>query len=52
MPAPVCPLPFADYPTVLLAHGSGGRLIYQLLEQLILPALGVTAHYTTTPCCH
>ncbi len=40
MPDLACPLPIADYPTVLLAHGSGGRLMHQLLEQLILPALG------------
>ncbi|MDD3650905.1 hydrogenase expression/formation protein HypE [Immundisolibacter sp.] len=37
---PACPLPFTDYPAVLLAHGAGGRLMHQLLEQLVLPALG------------
>lgn len=37
---PACPLPLTDYPAVLLAHGAGGRLMHQLLEQLIRPALG------------
>jgi phosphatidylserine decarboxylase len=37
---PACPLPLTDYPAVLLAHGAGGRLMHQLLEQLIWPALG------------
>lgn len=32
-----CPMPIADYPHVLLAHGSGGRLMHQLLEKLVLP---------------
>jgi hydrogenase expression/formation protein HypE len=33
-----CPLPIADYPNVLLAHGGGGRLMQQLLDTLFLPA--------------
>jgi hydrogenase expression/formation protein HypE len=33
-----CPLPIADYPNVLLAHGGGGRLMQQLLDKLFLPA--------------
>ena len=34
-----CPLPQDDYPTVQLAHGGGGRLMRQLLDELILPTL-------------
>ncbi len=33
-----CPVPLADYPTVTLAHGGGGKLMHQLLEKMILPA--------------
>ena len=33
-----CPIPISDYPNVLLAHGSGGRLMHQLLEKLVVPA--------------
>jgi hydrogenase expression/formation protein HypE len=33
-----CPLPLADYPNVLLAHGGGGRLMNQLIEKLFLPS--------------
>lgn len=35
-----CPLPIQQYPTVLLAHGGGGRLMYQLIEQMFLSAFG------------
>lgn len=35
---PACPLPIADYPQVLLAHGGGGRLMHELLERMIFPA--------------
>jgi hydrogenase expression/formation protein HypE len=35
---PSCPIPFADYPNVLMAHGGGGRLTAQLIEKLFLPA--------------
>jgi hydrogenase expression/formation protein HypE len=34
-----CPLPIQDYPQVLLAHGGGGKLMHQLIEKLISPAL-------------
>lgn len=37
-----CPLPLQDYPVVLLAHGGGGRLMQHLLDDLILPTLGVS----------
>jgi hydrogenase expression/formation protein HypE len=36
-----CPLPFGDYERVVLGHGSGGRLSRDLLEQVLLPALGL-----------
>jgi hydrogenase expression/formation protein HypE len=29
-----CPLPIQQYPHVLLAHGGGGKLMHQLLEQV------------------
>jgi hydrogenase expression/formation protein HypE len=29
-----CPLPIAQYPQVLMAHGGGGRLMHQLLENV------------------
>jgi hydrogenase expression/formation protein HypE len=37
---PSCPLPIADYPTVVLAHGGGGRLSKQLIDTLFLGAYG------------
>jgi hydrogenase expression/formation protein HypE len=33
-----CPVPLQNYPNILLAHGGGGKLMHQLLEQIILPA--------------
>lgn len=36
--------PFAGYERVLLAHGSGGDLSHELLEQVLLPALGLWGH--------
>jgi hydrogenase expression/formation protein HypE len=33
-----CPVPIADYPRVLLAHGGGGRLMGQLIERMFLAA--------------
>jgi len=33
-----CPIPISDYPTVLLAHGGGGRLTHMLIDRLFLPA--------------
>lgn len=29
-----CPIPISEYPTILLAHGGGGRLMQQLIEKL------------------
>lgn len=33
-----CPLPRNDYPQVLLAHGGGGRLMHQLIDQVFVRA--------------
>jgi hydrogenase expression/formation protein HypE len=33
-----CPAPITNYPHVLLAHGGGGKLMHQLIEQIIVPA--------------
>ncbi len=33
-----CPIPISEYPNVLLAHGSGGKLMHNLLAKLVLPA--------------
>jgi hydrogenase expression/formation protein HypE len=41
MPDPfslTCPVPIGSYPTVLLAHGGGGRLMHQLIAQVFAPA--------------
>jgi hydrogenase expression/formation protein HypE len=38
--APQCPLPLQDYPQVLLAHGGGGTLMRQLIEQVFAAAFG------------
>jgi len=32
-----CPIPLTDHQTIQLAHGGGGRLMHQLIEQLFLP---------------
>ncbi len=39
-PAFSCPIPIERYPEVLLAHGGGGKLTHQLIEQVFLPAFG------------
>jgi hydrogenase expression/formation protein HypE len=33
-----CPLPILDHKTIVLGHGSGGRLTQQLIQKMILPA--------------
>ncbi|WP_353260308.1 hydrogenase expression/formation protein HypE [Prochlorothrix hollandica] len=38
-----CPLPVQRYPQVLLAHGGGGKLMHQLIQELFLPAFGSAA---------
>lgn len=32
-----CPIPIQQYPQVLLAHGGGGKLMHQLIEQIFVP---------------
>jgi hydrogenase expression/formation protein HypE len=39
-PVPSCPIPIQQYPQILLAHGGGGRLMHQLIEQMFVPAFG------------
>ena len=36
--SPSCPIPQSDYARILLAHGGGGRLMHQLIEEVIVPA--------------
>src|SRR6516165_5192096 len=33
-----CPLPLADYPTIVMGHGGGGKLGSELVEHLFVPA--------------
>ena len=33
-----CPLPLQEFSQILLAHGGGGRLTQDLIDQLFLPA--------------
>jgi len=33
----ICPLPMSDYPEIVLAHGSGGKLSQQLMQRVVLP---------------
>ncbi len=33
-----CPIPLDQYPQVLLAHGGGGKLMHQLINQMFAPA--------------
>ncbi|MBM4166589.1 MAG: hydrogenase expression/formation protein HypE [Ignavibacteria bacterium] len=32
-----CPIPISDYPSVLLSHGSGGKLTQQLIQKIFFP---------------
>jgi hydrogenase expression/formation protein HypE len=32
-----CPIPKSEYENILLAHGSGGKLTHQLIEEMFLP---------------
>lgn len=38
-----CPIPLQTYSHVLLAHGGGGKLMHQLIEQLFLQAFGTAS---------
>src|ERR1017187_5293052 len=31
---PACPIPISQYPHILMAHGGGGKLMHQLLEDV------------------
>ena len=33
-----CPIPSYDYPSILLAHGGGGRLMHDLIEKIFVAA--------------
>src|SRR6516225_7959894 len=33
-----CPAPILDHKTIVLGHGSGGKLSHQLVQKMILPA--------------
>ncbi len=33
-----CPIPIQQYPTVVMAHGGGGRLMHQLIEKMFIAA--------------
>jgi hydrogenase expression/formation protein HypE len=33
-----CPAPILDHKTIVLGHGSGGRLSHQLMQKVVLPA--------------
>jgi hydrogenase expression/formation protein HypE len=33
-----CPIPLDRYPQILLAHGGGGKLMHQLIDQMFAPA--------------
>ncbi|WP_327672884.1 MULTISPECIES: hydrogenase expression/formation protein HypE [unclassified Streptomyces] len=35
-----CPKPHTDHDALLLGHGAGGRLTAELLDELVIPALG------------
>lgn len=35
-----CPNPHTDHDALLLGHGAGGRLTAELLDELVIPALG------------
>ena len=35
---PACPIPIAQYPLVLLAHGGGGKLMHNLIGKMFLTA--------------
>ena len=37
---PTCPIPFHQYPKILLSHGGGGRLMHQLIEEIFLASFG------------
>lgn len=40
----VCPIPKSQYSQILLAHGGGGKLMQQLINQMFAPAFGIYPH--------
>ena len=38
---PSCPIPLSHHATVQMAHGSGGRLMRQLIEEMFLPTFRI-----------
>lgn len=38
-----CPIPIHQYPTVLLAHGGGGKLMHQLIEEMFVSTFNNSA---------
>src|SRR5580704_6566973 len=38
--AAACPIPIQQYPRIQLAHGGGGKLMHQLVEQMFLKGFG------------
>ncbi|MBN1378800.1 MAG: hydrogenase expression/formation protein HypE [Gammaproteobacteria bacterium] len=40
---PSCPFPFEQYPTIVMAHGGGGRLMKRLLDEMVIPTLNAGA---------
>lgn len=34
----VCPIPIAEYPTIQMAHGGGGRLTQHLIDRMFVPS--------------
>ena len=35
-----CPIPIERYPQILIAHGGGGKLMHQLIEEMFVPTFG------------
>jgi hydrogenase expression/formation protein HypE len=35
-----CPLPLQNYPTIVMGHGSGGKMMSDLIRHMFLPLLG------------
>lgn len=35
-----CPIPIQQYPSVVMAHGGGGRLMHQLIEKMFVATFG------------
>ncbi len=38
-----CPIPIQQYPTVVMAHGGGGRLMHQLIDKMFVATFGGNA---------